>query len=123
MSPRSAEIPTLEKVTVPMQAGNIEALRKLPRLQILALQSHRNGTSACPSTAEEFWKDYGWISRLRDSGFKPKTLKRLEDGTWEVDLEGTAISDLTISQRGADQQSLAGRHRRLRSERRCAECR
>jgi len=90
-----AEIPTLEKVTVPMQARNIEALRKLPKLQLLAL--NRSGNDLLPnSTADEFWKDYGWISRLRDSGFKPNALRRLDDGTWEVGLEKSSFTDFSI---------------------------
>jgi WD40 repeat protein/serine/threonine protein kinase len=47
------------------------------------------------------WKDFGsnpWISRLRGAGFKATILRRLDDGTWEVNLEGTSISDVTILQ-------------------------
>jgi hypothetical protein len=40
--------------------------------------------------------DNGWITRLRESAFKPKALKRLHDGTWEVDFNDTRISDLRI---------------------------
>ena len=89
-----AEIPTLEKLTVPMQAVNIETLHHLANLQMLAFNRNRNGTPASP--AAEFWKDYRWTSRLRDSGLKPKTLKQFDDGTWEVNLDGSGVGDLAI---------------------------
>jgi serine/threonine protein kinase/Leucine-rich repeat (LRR) protein len=51
------EIVSLKTVTVPMQAANIEALRRLPRLQRLA--NELTVSSPTPtSTAGEFWKEY-----------------------------------------------------------------
>jgi serine/threonine protein kinase/Leucine-rich repeat (LRR) protein len=92
-----AEIPTLEKLTIPVQARNIETLRKLPKLQLLAF--NRDSTSWLPvSTAEDFWKDYRWISRLREAGITPRSLRRLDDGTWAVDLEDSRIADLALLQ-------------------------
>ncbi len=90
-----AKIPTLEKLTVPAQAGNIETLRKMPGLQMLAF--NRVGATARPdSTVAEFWKDYGWIRRLHEAGIKPKILVRLDDGTWQVHLDTKPAVDLTI---------------------------
>jgi hypothetical protein len=37
-----------------------------------------------------------WVARLHDAGLKPGTLKRLDDGTWEVNLDNTTIKDLAI---------------------------
>jgi Leucine-rich repeat (LRR) protein len=96
-----ARIPTLENVTVPLFARSIEDLRKLSRLERLGFElTGSNPDVLLPeTTAEEFWKEYGangWVSRLRASGFKPRTLTRLKDGTWHVDLNGSAIRDLTI---------------------------
>ena len=92
-----AEIPTLEKVTVPMQARNIEALHKLTKLQLLAFNRIANALLPA-TTVEDFWEETAansWIRRLREAGLKAKMLKRLEDGTWNVDLGFSEISDLT----------------------------
>jgi Leucine-rich repeat (LRR) protein len=96
-----ARIPTLENVTVPLFARSIDDLRKLSRLERLGFElTGSNPDVLLPEkTAEEFWKEYdasGWVNRLRGSGFTPKTLTRLKDGTWHVDLTGTGFSDLTI---------------------------
>ncbi len=93
-----AQIPTLEKLTVPVQAANINALRKLPALQLLGVQ--RNGATLQPATtAAAFWKlrdANPWIARLRDSGIKTKALRSLDDGTFALDLNNTPITDLTL---------------------------
>ncbi len=92
-----AQIPTLEKLTVPVQAANINALRKLPALQMLDVR--RNDTTLQPaSTAAAFWKlrdANPWIALLRDSGIKTKALRAADDGTFELDLSNTPITDLT----------------------------
>jgi eukaryotic-like serine/threonine-protein kinase len=85
-----AEFSTLERLTVPAQAGNIEALHKLPKLQMLSF----NGVDYVP--VAEFWKDYAGISRLHDSGIKANLLQLLPDRTWQVNLDNSAIHDLTI---------------------------
>jgi eukaryotic-like serine/threonine-protein kinase len=94
-----AQIATLENVTVPIQAANIEALRKLPKLERLAYQLTDSAPYIPDQTAEEFWRENGpdtWISRLREAGIKAKTLARQSDGTWFVDLGGSAFANLTI---------------------------
>jgi Leucine-rich repeat (LRR) protein len=106
-----AEIPTLEKLTVPMSARNIEALRQLTQLKMLAFS--RNANTLLPSsTVEDFWKDNdanGWLGRLRESGLKANTLNQLDDGTWEVNLDNSAIADLTLL-RGAPISRLSISH-------------
>ena len=106
-----AEITTLEKLTVPMSARNIEALRKLTQLQMLAFSRNAN-TLRPASTVEDFWKDNdsnGWLGRLRESGLKAKNLNQLDDGTWEVNLDNSAIADLTLL-RGAPISRLSISH-------------
>jgi len=98
------EITTLEMLTLPVQARHIEALRKLTGLKMLAFRladsfSLANEFPPPSSTAAEFWKEYAandWINRLRESEFRAKILKRLEDGTYDVDLNHSGINDLTI---------------------------
>jgi serine/threonine protein kinase/Leucine-rich repeat (LRR) protein len=87
-----AEIPTLEKVTVPVHARNIEALRKLPKLKLLGF---RLIGGVPDSNVAEFWEQYGWVGRLFDAGVRPQTLRRLDNGRWELDLAGDNTVDLT----------------------------
>ncbi len=94
-----ADISTLEKVAVPPTARNIELLRRLPKLQMLAFDIAEQYPQSPVSTADEFWKDMAanvWLSQLRDSGIAINTLKKLPDQTWHVDLENSGISDLTF---------------------------
>lgn len=86
-----AEIPTLEKVTVPVHARNVQALRNLPRLKLLG---YRLIASVPDSTFTEFWESYDWISRLQEAGFRTQGLRRLNNGLWELNLGGTDVSDL-----------------------------
>ena len=98
------EIPTLEELTVPRGARNIGLLRKLPNLKRLAYDINaRTYDDSHPSyeadtNVADFWRDYDahpWIGRMNDAAIKPRSLKQLRDGTWEVDFNGTAIQDLT----------------------------
>jgi serine/threonine protein kinase/Leucine-rich repeat (LRR) protein len=92
-----AEMATLENLTIPPWARNIELLRKLPRLQRLGYSA----SNRIPvTTAAEFWKEYEaspWIARVRDAGGKLKRFLRLRDGTYELDLSGSGnFSDLAV---------------------------
>ncbi len=96
----AAQIPTLEHLTVPVPARGITELRKLGKLQRLAFSSDNiNVELNLPlTTVAEFWREFDanpWIERLRESG-NAKSMKRLDDGTWEVNLADAAIADLTI---------------------------
>ncbi len=95
-----AEIATLENVTVPCQARNLEVLRKLPRLKRLGF--NRTADNLVPdSTKEEFWKDYDanpWIAGLQTRGVRPHMLKRLPDGMWSLALDDSDITDLSVLQ-------------------------
>ena len=82
-----------------MNARNIELLRNLTKLKWLDIQLYDKNAHFPASTPEQFWKDFApgaWLARLRDSGLKIKTLNKLPDGTWEVNLDHSAIRDLTI---------------------------
>jgi Leucine-rich repeat (LRR) protein len=92
------KIPTLRNVILPDSAENIEALKKLPNLQRLSF--YFDPKVPGPSmTAAEFWRFFddgnAWMTRLRDSGIKLSALKPLEDGTCDVNFEGSTIQDLT----------------------------
>jgi Leucine-rich repeat (LRR) protein len=93
-----AKILTLENVTVPIHAGNTEALQNLPHLRGLAFNSADKDSLIPESTAAEFWKETesGWVLRLCRSGVKVNMLKRVKDGTWWVNLDHSQISDLNI---------------------------
>lgn len=61
-----AGIPTLAKLTVPPQARNIEALRKLTGLQMLAFEAKGDSQWLPDSTAKAFWETWekrGKVSR------------------------------------------------------------
>jgi Leucine-rich repeat (LRR) protein len=94
-----AEIPTLEKLTVPTSAQNIEKLRNLPKLKLLAFGTSSKSPYLPVFTTAQFWEEYehlGWIRAIRDAGLTPKRLNRMSDGTWELDLSQSAIIDLSI---------------------------
>jgi serine/threonine protein kinase/Leucine-rich repeat (LRR) protein len=97
------EIKTLEKLTLPAQARNIGALKKLTEMQMLSFKATDKAPFLPTSTAAVFWKEYerdSWRTELLDkllvAGLKPKVFKQLEDKTWEMDLGKSDLSDLTI---------------------------
>ena len=47
-------------------------------------------------TAAEFWRDFEGFRGLRESGLKPREMVRLNDGTWRVNLDNSAITDLSV---------------------------
>jgi Leucine-rich repeat (LRR) protein len=92
-------IPSLKRLMLPEKVDNVEALRKLPNLQHISF--FWDAKARVPSmTAAEFWKSFDahnrWMTRLRDAGIKVKAMKPLDDGTCEVNLEGSTIKDLTV---------------------------
>jgi hypothetical protein len=109
-----AEIPTLEYLAVPM-VRNLEALRRLPRIQRLGFEIARIPPFVPATTPEEFWRAFDanrWMHTLLDAGFHPRILRQLEDGTWEVNLDGEPISDLELL-RGAPISSLNVGHTKV----------
>jgi hypothetical protein len=97
------EIPTLEQLALPAHAANIRSLHKLPNLQRLGFKLAGEIQPGAPhipeTTAAEFWKEFDanpWIERLHNAGVRPKAIKRLEDGTWDVNLDQSIITDLAV---------------------------
>ncbi len=88
------EIPTLERLTVPLEAVNVEALRKLTKLQLLAFNVSRTGLPA--ASVDEFWKMYDLSLRLRAAGAVIRRMKALDDGTWDLDIGNSNLKDLTL---------------------------
>jgi eukaryotic-like serine/threonine-protein kinase len=102
------EIPTLESLTVPVYVRDVENLHKLPNLELLAFGDNGQIHSTPNSTAEQFWRDRAanpWLTQLRDSGLKITQLTQRSDRTWEVNLDGSTIGDLTFL-RGAPIDTL-----------------
>jgi Leucine-rich repeat (LRR) protein/tetratricopeptide (TPR) repeat protein len=96
-----AGIGTLENLVVPIQGANIEALRKLPKLQRMGFRHTDSDPFFPDTTAADFWQQYssnGWIAGLRAAGVRARSLTRLADGTWDVDLDGSTMTDLTVLQ-------------------------
>ena len=93
------KISSLKRVILPDDVENVEALRKLPNLQRISFIWDLK-LSQPSMTAEQFWKSFDannlWMTRLREAGIKLKAMKPLNDGTCEVNLEASAIKDLTI---------------------------
>ncbi|MCB1275560.1 protein kinase [Prosthecobacter sp.] len=91
-----ADSKTLTKLTLPPKAMDIEFLRSFPKLERLSFNS--NGANPAQTTAE-FWKEYDaqeWLPPLRAAGVAIQSVKQLPDGTWELNLIGAKISDLTM---------------------------
>ncbi len=87
---------TLKSLTLPRVAKNVAELRTLPAL--VALSMDQVGDGSPNKTADEFWREFDaspWLAALRDAGFQIKNKKPFSDGTWELDLSETTISDLT----------------------------
>ena len=53
-----ATVPSLEKVAVPRQARNVESLRRLPNLKLLAYGLSTNSPWDPDTTAKDFWTEY-----------------------------------------------------------------
>lgn len=87
-----AKIRTLQKITVPVAARNVDALRNLPKLKRLGFQQF-NGVP--DSSVDDFWEAYDFTNRLIKSGITPQTLRRLDNGRWDLDLSETNVTDLT----------------------------
>jgi len=89
-----AEIPSLERLTVPLQSVNAEALRRLPKLQWVAFNLSRNGLPA--ATADDFWKIHDLSQRLRAAGVNVRRLNAVDDGAWDLDVGDSNLKDLSI---------------------------
>jgi hypothetical protein len=93
------DIPTLELVTVPTQAREIDRLRRLPNLKRISFAMQGASPYLPETTAAEFWTAYDRVKPLRmlgEVGIKVRRLRWLPDGTWDVDLAQSTIADLSV---------------------------
>ncbi len=94
-----AKILTLDRLTLPARAENVEVLRKLPNLKFVSFGMNDTAPFLPSLTVEQFWAEYqhlGWLATLRDAGLAPKQPRRMNDGTWEINLNDSKIVDLSV---------------------------
>jgi Leucine-rich repeat (LRR) protein len=91
-----ADCKELGSLTLPPNVKNIDLVRAFPKLLRLDFS---DASGRPPRPAAEFWQAYDthdWLRALRESGFGPRDARQLPDGTWDVQLASSTISDLTI---------------------------
>lgn len=91
-----AQIKGLENLTLPPKARDYEFLRTRPNLARLSFSENAELGFKPSMTAAEFWKAYdaqSWLRGLREQGFV-RSSKQLPDGTWQLNLDSSAITDL-----------------------------
>jgi hypothetical protein len=89
----------LEKLTLPVQALNIQApniekLRQLPNVKLLAFAITPEYPYLPVTTSAQFWGEFehlGWLRALQAAGFNPRIRNRTVDGQWDVDLSESAM--------------------------------
>ncbi len=97
-------MPSLKCVTIPILSHDVEQLRALPNLKYLAYSMSQFSPWFPTSTVEQFWQEYeqlAWVRAIQQSGLKPRTLIKMADGTWKLDLNQTPVRDLEFL-RGAN---------------------
>src|SRR5208282_6508851 len=93
-----ADIKTLTQLSLPPHVGDLVFLHTLPKLGRLSFNETQSGDYPPDKTTDEFWSEYknDWQSALRKSGFKTEWVRQAADGTWDVGLDRSGITDLTI---------------------------
>jgi tetratricopeptide (TPR) repeat protein len=92
-----ADAKRLRQLTLPPKFTDFEFLHTFPKLERLSFDEDVDRLIP-DKTADQFWagiKEEPWVNALRITGLKPKESKKLDDGTWELDLGNSAIRDLT----------------------------
>lgn len=90
------QIKGLTDLTLPPKARDYEFLRNRPNLARLAFTEDPATGYRPITTAPQFWKEYdtqGWLRVLRYQGFV-RSSKQLPDGTWQLNLDRSALTDL-----------------------------
>ena len=90
---------SLEALTLPTGVEDIERFRNHPTLKLLAYTRTPDAPWRPAMTADQFWKEDGernWIRALHQMGIKPRHLVQHGNGTWDLNLDETAIKDLTV---------------------------
>ncbi len=114
-------VPTLEELTVPMRARNLELLRKLPNLKMLGFNYVEGTPVTIGSTAADFWKEWdssAWRRALTAADIPysateiteetPKgagagayaKAQKGETGKWKVTIQSKDFSDCSLLQGG-----------------------
>jgi hypothetical protein len=72
----------------------------LPKLERISYAEQGGAVGHSPDkTAAEFWKEYdglGWLRKLRETGVAIKYAKAFPDGTWNLDLSESKLTDLML---------------------------
>ncbi len=91
-----ADAKQLRQLILPPKCTDFEFLHALPKLERVSF--NEDDKFIPDKTADQFWasiKEEPWVNALRIAGLKPKEPKKLNDGTWELELGNSAIRDLT----------------------------
>ena len=100
-----AKMTALEELWLPMQAGDIEFLRDLPKLQRLGYSWTGPGRVTAVADFWKTWDGRPWYRALREAGFAFTASQRL-NGYWEVAVTDPAFWDATVF-RGTSVRALA----------------
>ena len=95
-----AKIPTLERVTVPLKARNIEVLSSLPGLQMLAFRASDKRPALPATTADEFWRRWprmAWLRALNNAAMQFAATQE-PDLSWTVIVRAKNFWDCSIFQ-------------------------
>ncbi len=92
-----ADLKQLTALVLPPHYTDFDFLHTLPKLQRLSYDITNTDWGPDKST-DEFWSENknDWRSALRKSGLKTQWVRQEADGTWDVNLDRTGITDLTI---------------------------
>ena len=94
-----ADCKALTALTLPPNVKDFEFFRSFPVLERVSFKEDPSNGHRPDKTVAEFWKEHdgqAWLRTLRTSGVTIRKVTQLPDGTWDVDLEDSAIRDLTI---------------------------
>jgi len=91
------KLQTLQSLTVPVTARNIESLRSLKNLKLLGFRgdSHIMANSTPVELFWERWPGMAWSRALNESGIE-YTATQSDDGLWSVTIKSKDFSDCTI---------------------------
>ncbi|MBL9117629.1 MAG: protein kinase [Verrucomicrobiaceae bacterium] len=93
-----ADMSTLTRLSVPPQARNIDALHKLPQLQMLSFSLTPAYPGHPSTTAAAFWEAWPkleWLRRLSNAGVK-FTANKNEQGLWWVGVTSSSFQDCSV---------------------------
>jgi len=101
-----ARIPTLERLTVSINAQGIEKLQDLPNLKWLAFSPDPRDADLLRTTAETFWERWpsmAWSKALNEQGIA-YTASEGDDGLWSVTVTSKDFNDCSIFKGGLNRE-------------------